>query len=47
MLRIFQAHLSEKVKNTEAQRKFHHSYEKEKRVNQVQGYVTGLSIVSV
>ena len=32
MLRIFQAHLSEKVKNTEAQRKFHHSYKK-KRVS--------------
>ena len=30
MLRIFQAHFSEKVKNTEAQRKFHHSYKKKR-----------------
>ena len=26
MLRIYQAHFSEEIKNTEAQRKFHHSY---------------------
>ena len=32
MLRIFEAHFREKIKNTEAQTKIHHSYKEKKRV---------------
>ena len=36
ILRIFQAHFRENVKNTEPGRKIHHSYKKKKRVSSQQ-----------
>ena len=33
LVRIYQARFSQEIKNTEARRNFHHSYEKKKRVS--------------
>ena len=41
MLRIFEAHFHEKIKNTEAQTKIHHSYKKKRVEQQVRIHNSG------
>ena len=43
ILRIFQAHFRENVKNTEPGRKFHHSYKKKRVLGETQHPETVLS----